>query len=150
MNALQLLTRDHEKLKQLFGAYDAVEDSASARRQQIAEDVFRELQIHSRLEEEIFYPALNARAGSHGRELVEDGLDAHAEVDEMIQELKLLGPEDPDFDDKFQELADAVTAHIEDEESAMFPEAERKLGAELEAIGRALEEEKAAVLPELL
>jgi hemerythrin-like domain-containing protein len=43
-----------------------------------------------------------------------------------------------------------VTDHIAEEESAMFPEAERKLGTELDEIGRALEDEKASSAVKLL
>jgi hypothetical protein len=61
MNALQVLKQDHDKVRKLFAEYDAAGDGAPVRKQEIAEQVFRELQIHSRIEEEIFYPALNAR-----------------------------------------------------------------------------------------
>lgn len=142
MNALDMLRRDHDKVRKLFAEYDAA--GAPARKQEIAEQAFRELQIHSRIEEEIFYPALNAKADSHGKELVEEALDEHAEVDEMIQELRGLNPEETDFEDRFQELVSSVEHHIHEEETEMFPEAARKLGSELDALGKELEEEKAS------
>ncbi len=145
MNALQLLKQDHDKVKRLFAEFDSVDDGAPARKQELAAEIFRELQLHSRIEEEIFYPAVNAKADAQGKELVEDSYDAHAEVDELIEELKGMDPSDPDYSDKFQELMDDVEDHIDEEESEMFPGAQRKLGSELDELGREMQKEKASV-----
>jgi hemerythrin-like domain-containing protein len=83
---------------------------------------------------------------SHGKELVEDALDEHAEVDEIIQELRGLAPADSDFEDRFQELISSVEHHIQEEETQMFPEAERKLGSDLDELGKELQEEKASAI----
>ncbi len=144
MNALQILKQDHDKVRKLFAEFEAADDRASAPKQEVARQVFRELQIHSRIEEEIFYPALSAKASSTGKELVEEALDEHAEADELIQELRVMDPDGPDFAEKFHELVQSVEHHIEEEETDMFPEAERKLGPELEELGRELEEERAS------
>ncbi len=145
MNALQFLKRDHDKVRRLFADFETAGDDALVRKQEIAEQVFVELQAHSRIEEELFYPALNAKATSHGKELVEEALDEHADVDEMIRELRGLSPGDDEFEDKFQELISSVEHHIQEEEGEMFPEAEKRLGSELEELGRDLEQERATI-----
>lgn len=145
MNALQFLKRDHDKVRKLFADFETAGDDALVRKQEIAEQVFVELQTHSRIEEEVFYPALNAKATSRGKELVEEALDEHADVDEMIRELRGLSPGDDEFEDKFQGLISSVEHHIQEEEGEMFPEAEKRLGSELEELGKELEQERATI-----
>jgi hemerythrin-like domain-containing protein len=146
MDALKVLKQDHETVKRLFAEYEAAGDGNAAGKGEISKKIFRELELHSRVEEEIFYPALTAKGGTKGKELVEESLDEHAAVDELIQELRTLEPDDSEYDEKFQELMESVEHHIEEEESEMFPEAQRKLGAELDELGREIEEEKASAL----
>jgi len=142
MNAIQVLKEDHRKIKQLFQEFDSAADRSLAQRRSLAETIFKELEMHTRLEEDIFYPAVS-RVSKKGKQIVEESLEEHHEVDELIEELRDLDEEDPDYSNKFHELIENVESHIEDEEAEMFPEAQSKLGGELEALGREMEEEKA-------
>src|SRR5215813_7652408 len=54
-SAVELLKQDHRKVEQLFEEFEQADDAD--RQQQLAEQVCRELMVHSLLEEEIFYPA---------------------------------------------------------------------------------------------
>jgi hemerythrin superfamily protein len=140
MNALDILKRDHDRVKELFAEYDTL-SSEGTRRSEIAQTVLKELEMHSRVEEDIFYPAMRARSGKDGKELVKHGMSEHETIDDLVAELKDTDPSDPDFDDKFMELMEDVEDHIEEEESEMFPKAQI-LGKELETIGRQIQEEK--------
>jgi hypothetical protein len=98
-----------------------------------AEQICRELEMHSTLEEEIVYPRL-------------------AEID---AELELHAEEEHD---KAKELIDQIRAnpttsqgwwscsmrcnHVNEEETKAFPEMRARLGAELEDLGAAVEERK--------
>src|SRR5437899_170585 len=60
MDALTLLKKDHSTVKSLFSKFDHTNKTAYDKRDEIFGQVRRELQLHSRAEEEIFYPAIKA------------------------------------------------------------------------------------------
>jgi hemerythrin-like domain-containing protein len=141
MNAIRLLAEDHSRVKRLFDDYDTAE--SVGKKQQIAEEIFRELRVHSRIEEEIFYPAVKGTGAREGKELITESLDQHDEVDSLIDELEAIGMDDPDWDERFQELMESVDQHVQQEEDEMFPYAEKKLKQEmLEELGKQLESQK--------
>jgi iron-sulfur cluster repair protein YtfE (RIC family) len=141
MNAIEILRRDHEKVKQLFAEFDSLTDGDNGRKQEIADQVFQELEMHSRIEEDIFYPAIKNKADKNGKKLVDHSYQEHTQVDQLISELRSLDAEDADFDDMFEELMEDVEHHIQQEESELFPRAQH-LGAELDEIGKEIEEQK--------
>ncbi len=142
MNAIELLKKDHQKVKELFDEYD---ESTDARRREIAQTIFQELEMHSRVEEDIFYPAFRAKSDKGGKELVKHSFEEHQEVEDLISELRDMDMSDPDFDDKFQELVEDVEHHIDQEESEMFPVAQNALGNQLDQLAKEIEEEKQTV-----
>ena len=57
-DAIKLLTEDHAKVKKLFREYEKLskkEDEDG--KEELAQQICKELTIHAQLEEEIFYPA---------------------------------------------------------------------------------------------
>jgi hemerythrin-like domain-containing protein len=142
MNAIKLLKQDHQRVRKLFDQYDEAGDRSSKKKREIAETIFRELELHRKLEEEIFYPAVNAKGNHEVRELVIENLEEHQEVGSLIEELRELDPEDAGYEESFAQLVESVQEHIEAEESEMFPEAEKHLRGQLDEIGSQMEEEK--------
>jgi hemerythrin superfamily protein len=142
MNAVKLLKQDHQRVRKLFDEYDEADDRSSKKKREIAETIFEELELHRKLEEEIFYPAVNARANQEVKELVIEYLEEHQEVGALIEELREQDPADPSYDESFAQLVESVQEHIEAEESEMFPEAEKRLRDQLDEIGSQMEEEK--------
>jgi len=61
MDAIELLKQDHEKVQELFGKFTA---AGIGERHAIAQRIFKELEIHGILEEELFYPALQNQGDS--------------------------------------------------------------------------------------
>ena len=135
MDAIKLLKDDHKKVKELFQQYESAGDKAHQKKQRIAEQVFAELEVHTKLEEDIFYPAVQAKGTKDQKELVAEGIEEHHVVDVLIGELKVLSPEDEQYDAKFKVLMENVEHHIEEEEGEMLPDAEKKLGKETESLG---------------
>ena len=141
MNALKLLKQDHHRIRKLFDDYDEARQGSS-RKRDIAATIFRELELHRRLEEDIFYPAVSTRGSEEVSELVIESLEEHQEVGALIEELRELDPEGAGYEQSFAELVESVQEHIEAEESEMFPEAQKSLKDQLDEIGRRMEEEK--------
>ena len=82
-DAIQMLKDDHRKVEALFEQFLAEE---GGKKQQIAQQIFHELEVHSTLEEELFYPALQTQGNpeelaSLGQGEEEETMDA-SELDE--------------------------------------------------------------------
>jgi hemerythrin superfamily protein len=142
MNALNLLKKDHALIKSLFGRFDRAGKLEFDKRSDLFEQIRRELQIHSRAEEEIFYPALKALNGE-GRSLALQAIKDHKDVDQLLMQLSRLNLRNKDFVEKFEALAESVDRHVDEEEGEIFRFAEENFSAQqLEDIGRQIEERK--------
>jgi hemerythrin superfamily protein len=56
MNALDLLTEDHQKVRQLFEQAQQIRDNDQ--KKELFDQIDTELAVHAEIEETIFYPAL--------------------------------------------------------------------------------------------
>ena len=145
MNVLKLLKKDHSNVQSLFAKFDRTGKSSHEKKAELFEKIRRELQLHSRIEEEIFYPALKAFNGD-GRRLVAEALKEHRDVDELLTQISRLTPADKNFDEKVETLIENVDHHIEEEEGEIFRFAEENYSEEqLEDLGRQIEERKKAL-----
>ncbi len=93
-NAIEMLKADHQHVKELFQKYQAAGERASKNKQKIVEEVCRELEVHAQLEEEIFYPAVEAEEEKEGKKLIAESLEEHHVVKTLIQGLQELDPAD--------------------------------------------------------
>ncbi len=138
MNATKMLKQQHSDLHELFARLAAADEKAAATRRAIFGRIARALTLHSQLEERIFYPAASTL---RTEDLVERSLDEHARVDALVARLLALDPNDVQFEELCVELHERVAAHIDDEETLLFPAVERMFDEdELEALGDALDE----------
>jgi hemerythrin superfamily protein len=115
-----MLRKDHKKVKGLFEEFGQAEDATT--KQRIVETALMELEVHSKLEEELIYPAIRAEVGDD--DLMDEALEEHHVVHGLLGELKKMEPSDERYDAKFTVLAENVRHHIKEEESEMFPKAE--------------------------
>jgi hemerythrin superfamily protein len=100
IDAIKLLKEDHQKVSRLFEeCLNAPPDG----RGDLAEQIFHELEIHSTLEEELFYPALQSEGDMGELGSLEQG-DAEINGQDVLNEAET---EDEDEDD----------ADVDDEES---------------------------------
>lgn len=146
MNAIEFLTQEHERIRTLLRAYVTAE--LPSERRIAAEQVLDELAIHSRLEEEIFYPALRRLSGELA-ERAADGHNEHRQVDTLIDALRAMHPDDERFEERFQALVGVIEYHFAEEQAQTLLAAERTLGAELDRLGHELIERKKQLIREL-
>ena len=71
-DAVQLLKADHKQVRKLFEQFHAAADDDKAA---IARRLFTELEIHSKLEEELLYPAVQSKLETSDYETQGNGLD---------------------------------------------------------------------------
>lgn len=131
-NAVAILKADHRRVNSLFEDY---ETAGGADKIAIAEKIMRELEIHSAVEEELFYPAVKEKAGRDGQEYVAEALEAHRSVKTAMRELKALDAEDETFESAFMDMMHDVQHHVDEEEGEILPLAEEALGDSLEELG---------------
>jgi hemerythrin superfamily protein len=138
MDATTLLKRDHDAVRELFLAFVQAGDTEA--RRTLYRTIRHELQTHSRVEEEVFYPAVMRLRAEPAREAVRGALEDHHVVDGLLAEIDQLEPEDARYGEKMRVLQESVERHIEDEEEAMFAQARIHLTDErLERLGRDME-----------
>ena len=89
MDALLLLTGDHNRVRGLFSLFKAAHEAKDVQREQeLAEKIIRELTVHTEIEESVFYPTVRDAGDEKLRELVVEGLEEHAVVKELIREVQ--------------------------------------------------------------
>jgi len=133
-DAIAMLKADHQKVKALFEKYEDAGDGQTRAKQHIVEEVFMELEIHTRLEEEIFYPAFDAAADIEGEKFIAESIEEHQVVKNLMEEMRELDPDDERYEAKFTVLMENVRHHIEEEEDEMFPEAEDILAEQMDEL----------------
>jgi hemerythrin superfamily protein len=136
MDATTLLKNDHDAVRQLFR--DWTEASGDVETRRILFRTIREaLQTHTKVEEQVFYPAVMRVRAEPAREAVRGALEEHHIVDGLLAEIAQLEPEDARYGEKMRSLQESVERHIEEEEDAMFAQARIHLTDErLERLGR--------------
>jgi hemerythrin superfamily protein len=102
-DALQMLKQDHDKVAELFNRFT---EGSSTDKQQVASEIFKELEIHGTLEEEIFYPALQNQGDP-------DELAALEHGDEELNGEEILGIDESE-DEEDDEDGEAASDMDED------------------------------------
>jgi len=139
MKATDLLKKQHKSVKALFKKVENTEDGR--RRRQLMDQIANELKIHTKIEEEIFYPAVREIGTSKAEEMVDEAYEEHHVVDLVLAELPTVDPEDERFAAKMTVLSELVEHHADEEEDEMFPTCEKKLGRErLEQLGEQMQQ----------
>ena len=126
-DAIALLKADHRKVEDLFEKFEAARPAA---RQKIAEQICTELKIHTALEEEIFYPALQ---GKIEEETWTEAFVEHDGAKVLINDIMASSPEDDFYAAKVKVLGEEIRHHVQEEErrqTGMFAQA-RATGIDL-------------------
>jgi hemerythrin superfamily protein len=144
MDALMLLTADHNRVRGLFAKFRAAHESEDAAEMaEVATKILTELDVHAEIEEQIFYPAIS-EASEEIRETVSEGVEEHHVVKTLAAEIEQLPPGDEQWTAKLTVLIENVEHHAEEEESEMFPSVRKAMNTEaLVELGEQLEALKA-------
>jgi hemerythrin superfamily protein len=142
MKVTVLLRNDHEGISALFDKYRKPNAArAQNGKRELFNEIRRELQIHSQMEQEIFYPALRTTSSARAVELMDEAEQEHQAMEQLLEELTTVNGSDPkQFDAKMAQLIDMVNEHIEKEEEEIFDEARKNLPEyRLEELGLEME-----------
>ena len=110
-DAVALLKSDHRRVEKLFESYERADEQSL--KLSVVREICRALIIHTRLEEEIFYPACREKIDDVP---LDDAQVEHDGAAVLIGELLEGSPDDPFFDAKVRVLAEMIRHHVQEEE----------------------------------
>lgn len=143
MDALMLLSADHNRVRGLFTRFQAAHESKdTAEMAALGSEILTELEVHTAIEEQVFYPACS-QASEEIHEVIVEGIEEHGVVKKLAAEVQELAPDDEQWAAKMMVIIENVEHHAGEEEDELFPKVRTALGAEaLRALGDDLESAK--------
>ena len=141
MNPFNLLKSDHEKVAGILESIDETTERAAKGREDLFARLKQELDLHARIEEEIFYPALED--SEETRDVTLEAYEEHNLVKKLLAELEAASKDTEEWTAKFTVLKENIEHHVEEEEGEMFKKAQKVLSKdEIETLGDRLQEAK--------
>jgi hemerythrin superfamily protein len=113
--AIRMLEQQHREIEELFDRFADTEDAQ--KRRQLFESLADHLVAHTRIEEELFYPAV---MDDENEEMLREAVEEHLGIKRLIADLLGMSPEDEQFDAKMELIEDILMRHVEKEEEALF------------------------------
>jgi hemerythrin-like domain-containing protein len=139
MNAFELLKADHKKVAELF---DLLETASGKRKLDVFRRIKSELEVHTHIEETIFYPVLEKPKETH--DLTLEAYEEHKVVKTLLAELAGAKSANDEWQAKAKVLRENVEHHVDEEENELFGKADDVLSdEEIEALGDRMAAEKA-------
>jgi iron-sulfur cluster repair protein YtfE (RIC family) len=144
MDALTLLTADHNRVRGLFARFTAAKDAHDVDTMtEVASRIANELEVHTTIEEQVFYPWARGLSKDIA-EIVDEGVEEHHVVDVLLGEIAGLEPATDEWTAKLTVVIENVEHHAEEEENEMFPQIRSAAdGDSLNDVGADLEAKKA-------
>jgi hemerythrin-like domain-containing protein len=146
MDAITLLKQDHDKVRDLLKELAGTTTRAYKTRSELLQKISSEIEVHTTIEEEIFYPAFKAAAEkADDRSLYHEALEEHRAAGELVlPDLLNTDVQSDQFSGRAKVLKELVEHHADEEEQEMFPRARKLMDkAELEQLGERMAQRKA-------
>jgi hemerythrin superfamily protein len=117
---------DHSHVMVTFHQY--TKDKPASVKRALAETICTAVDIHARLEEEIFYPVM--RQLTNDEQVMDKSEPEHEEMRTVIALLRRTDPHSQDHDRLLNDLMRIVVHHVADEETVLLPQAEAMMTKE--------------------
>lgn len=150
VDAISLLREDHQKVKQLFSEIEETEDAKKLK--QTFDEIMSELIVHEKIEEEIFYPAVEKRAKEKEvQDLVIESYLEHGFVDRIAAEVNKDTPGSETWKPKAKIMKEQLEHHaFEEEEGKLLPKVKEMFSSEeLQSLGEEMMELKETAMEEM-
>jgi len=133
-DAIALLKADHRLVEQLFARFE--KSKSPSQKTKIANQICLELAIHTTIEEEIFYPAVQ---GEVEDDMLNEAYVEHDGAKMLIAEILAGSPKDRFYDAKVTVLSEEIKHHVKEEEQrdGLFAQAKTS-GIDLKELGQRL------------
>ena len=131
-SATDILRADHREVERLFAQYEDADGDAQSRLV-LMRTLCMQLELHDRLEREVFYPA----AGRLMPDAVAAAAREHDELMQIVSSLRERNTCDRECDEALSKLRTLVDRHVHEEETELFPGFEKQ-SPDLCALGEQL------------
>ncbi|HEY4212609.1 MAG TPA: hemerythrin domain-containing protein [Steroidobacteraceae bacterium] len=144
-DAIALLKADHRQVEKWFDQFEST--NSGSRKQSLAGQICKALEVHTQIEHEIFYPAF--LEATDDEDIHHEAEVEHDAAKKLIQEIEASGPDDDYYDAKVKVLSEMIKHHVNEEEQrdGMFAKA-RQARMDLDSLGEQLAARKAELMGE--
>ncbi|KIZ16085.1 hemerythrin domain-containing protein [Streptomyces natalensis] len=125
---IEELTSDHREAEEVFRQITML-PSGHQDRKRLIDHLTIDLVRHSVAEEQYLYPTVRERL-PQGAALADKEIGDHSAVEKLLKRLEGCAADDPQLDQLFMAVKEAVTSHVEDEENHLFPQLRRACSPE--------------------
>lgn len=145
-DACTLLDNDHKAVKKLFKSYEELAGSKARgveqKKLELARQICLELTVHATIEEEIFYPALQAALGEKEKATLCEAEVEHDSAKDLIAQIEAMEQVNELFDAKVKVLGEYIDHHVREERREIFPKARAARQLDLMAMREELQTRK--------
>lgn len=143
MDATELLTNDHDMVRDLFDRYEELAVGDRAAKASLFQRLREEIEAHAAIEEEIFYPAVRAANPVLAGPIIREAFEDHRLIRQILLDTATGSPGSDEFDAKLSVLRENVLRHAEMEERDIFAEARSSMTPlQLRLLGGSLADRK--------
>lgn len=128
MSIFTYLKKDHKLVKELIEQISSLDAQENEKRHQLFEHLKREILVHSKAEEKVFYEPLEKEKGT--KDEIHHAEEEHAEVEDMLERLSDKKLHGDAWMQLFKKMSDSLLHHIEEEEHEIFADAKKELSSE--------------------
>lgn len=126
-----MLRNDHQTVRTALERIIGSGGGAEKTRHDLFAKVKEELEIHTKFEEEVFYPTFrDDKNDKQAKDEVKDALNEHKEAKQMLAKLERMDVTSEEFITTIKDLKEALEHHIHDEEDEIFPQARQAVSDE--------------------
>jgi hypothetical protein len=146
-DAVTLLKADHKQVKEWFSQFES--SRSAAKKKALATNICTALTVHTKIEEEIFYPAF--LAATKDKDMHHEAIVEHDGAKKLIAQIQGSDPSDDYYDSKVHVLSEMIKHHVKEEEQAdgMFAEARAARKLDLQALGQQLYDRKQQLMQDM-
>lgn len=145
-DAVALLKADHRQVSQWFKEFEGAR--GAGRKRELAKKICKALEVHTTIEEEIFYPAF--LAATEDQDTHHEAVLEHGSAKLVIADIEASDPQsDEYYDSRMTVLSEMIRHHVKEEEQpgGMFAKA-KAAELDLKALGQAMQARKDELMGE--
>src|SRR5580658_5288436 len=110
-DAISLLKADHRQVEEWFSEFEKAR--SASKKQQLAARICGAITVHTRIEEEIFYPAFLET--TEDKDMHHEAVVEHDGAKKLIAQIQKMSAEDDYFDAKLTVLSEMIKHHVKEE-----------------------------------
>ncbi|HET8727587.1 MAG TPA: hemerythrin domain-containing protein [Alphaproteobacteria bacterium] len=141
MDIYQRIRQDHETARGLLGRLTELPDGRADERDRLFDTLKRELWVHAKVEEAVFYAVLKEARRTRGESL--EAFNEHHLINSLLDELDAMPRDNVAWTAKLGVLKEVTEHHLDEEEEEVFEEAGKVIDEDqAKRLGQAFDERK--------